>query len=291
MKTSSQSHSCYVSTCLFHVLKIISCCLALLIPVAGFSQKIPYGNNPQAGHYYNVGDAKIYYEIYGKGEPFVLLHGGVYGYIDEFEYIIPKLAEKYQVICIATRGHGKSEIGKTPFTYQQRAEDAYKVIRSITKDSVTVLGFSDGGYSGLKLAALYPAIVKKLIAIGVGDDPKDSVYNKYHYTAAELKKESPKFIESRMKLMPEPDRYDECLAKLNDLYNKDYMSKETFSTIKCPVLVMTGDSDAYSTVEQAVLCAKYIPTHQLSIIPGCHHVVFYCNFPAVWESIQPFLKK
>ncbi|HEX6432195.1 MAG TPA: alpha/beta hydrolase [Niastella sp.] len=293
MNTSVQSYSCFS----FHVqqlkmiLKIMCCYLALLIPVAVFSQKIAYGNNPQAGHYFDVGDARIYYEIYGKGEPFVLLHGGVYGYIDEFEYFIPKLAEKYQVICIATRGHGKSEIGKAPFTYQQRAEDCFKVIRSITKDSVTVLGFSDGGYSGLKLAAQFPAIVKKLIAIGVGDDPKDSVYNKYHYTVAELKKESPKFIESRIKLMPEPDRYDECLAKLNDLYNKDYMSKETFEKIKCPVLVMSGDNDGYSTVEQAVLCAKYIPQHQLSIIPGCHHVVFYCNFPAVWESIQPFLKK
>ncbi|MDR0750552.1 MAG: hypothetical protein LBF62_13425, partial [Tannerellaceae bacterium] len=37
---------------------------------------IPYGNNPVAGHYVNVGDAKIYYEVYGEGEPFVLLHGG-----------------------------------------------------------------------------------------------------------------------------------------------------------------------------------------------------------------------
>lgn len=265
--------------------------LLLLIHLSLFSQKIPYGNNPEAGHYLNVGDAKIYYEIYGKGEPFVLLHGGVYGYIDEFEFFIPKLAEKYQVICIATRGHGKSEIGKAPFTYQQRAEDAFKVIRNITRDSVTVLGFSDGGHSGLKLAALYPEVVKKLIAIGVGDKPKDSVSNKYHYTVADLKKSSPKFIESRMKLMPEPDRYDECLAKLNDLYNKDYMSRETFEKIKCPVLVMSGDSDAYSTVEKTLHCANYIPNHQLSIIPGCHHVVFYCNFPAVWESIQPFLKK
>ena len=39
-------------------------------------QKVSYGNNPQAGHYFNVGDAKLYYEIYGKGKPFVLLHGG-----------------------------------------------------------------------------------------------------------------------------------------------------------------------------------------------------------------------
>jgi pimeloyl-ACP methyl ester carboxylesterase len=252
--------------------KVMYCCLALLIPVTVLSQKIPYGNNPQAGHYFNVGDARIYYETYGKGEPFVLLHGGVYGYIDEFEYIIPKLAEKYQVICIATRGHGKPEIGNTPFTYQQRAEDCFKVIRNITKDSVTVLGFSDGGYSGLKLAALYPDVVKKLIAIGVGDKPKDSVYNKYHYTVAELKKASPKFIESRMQLMPEPDRYDECLAKLNDLYNKDYMSKETFSTIQCPG---TGNDRRqrrlFNSRTSRIMCEVYTqaPVVYYPRVPSC----------------------
>ena len=84
------------------------------------SQAIPYGNNPQAGHYFNVGDAKLYYEVYGKGKPIVMLHGGVYGYISEFEPFINRLSESYQVICIATRGHGKSEIGKEPFTYKQR---------------------------------------------------------------------------------------------------------------------------------------------------------------------------
>ena len=126
-----------------------------------FCSENPYGNNPQAGKYLNVGDARIYYEIYGKGEPVVLLHGGVYGYIDEFEPFINRLSEKFQVICIATRGHGKSEIGTEPFTYKQRAEDAYKVIRSITKDSVIMLGFSDGGFSALKFASMYPEAVKE----------------------------------------------------------------------------------------------------------------------------------
>src|SRR5258706_9886122 len=107
-------------------------------------QKIEYGNNPSVGHYFNVGDCKLYYEIYGQGKPIVLLHGGVYGYIDEFEPFIEKLTQNYQVICIATRGHGKSEIGHAQYSFHQNAEDAYKVIRNITRDSVIVLGFSDG---------------------------------------------------------------------------------------------------------------------------------------------------
>jgi hypothetical protein len=42
-----------------------------------------YGNNPAAAHYVKAGDAKIYYEVYGKGQTLVVLHGGGYGSICE----------------------------------------------------------------------------------------------------------------------------------------------------------------------------------------------------------------
>lgn len=254
-----------------------------------FAQDIPYGNNPAAGHYINIDGAKIYYEIYGEGKPVVMLHGGVYGYIDEFTPFIKRLSEKYKVICIATRGHGKSEIGKDPFSYKQRADDAYKVIRSITKDSVTVIGFSDGGMSGLKLAALHPEAVNKLIAMGVGDRPRNRQHEKLNYTAEKLMKSDSAFFSARLKLMPEPSRWQESLTRLNAMYNDDYMSSETFEKIQCPVLLMNGDNDGYSTIDEFIQCSKYIKNVKVALIPGCSHVIFFCNFPAVWESMQPFL--
>jgi len=269
---------------------IISYLLFLIGGNDCFSQDIPYGNNPAAGHYFNVGDAKIYYEIYGKGKPIVMLHGGVYGYIDEFSPFISKLTESYQVICIATRGHGKSEIGKQPFSYKQRADDAYKVIRSITKDSVTVIGFSDGGMSGLKLAALYPELVSRLIVMGVGDRPQNRKSEKLNYTKESLLKSDSAFFAGRLKLMPEPQRWNESLALLTTMYNSDYMSKETFEKIQCPVLLMNGDRDGYSSLDEFIQCGKYIRNAQVALIPGCYHVIFFCNFPAVWASLQPFLK-
>lgn len=270
--------------------------ILLLTNLLGFSllaigQEIPYGNNPKAGNYFKVKDGtKIYYEVYGQGKPIVLLHGGVYGYIDDFEPFLAKLTNQYQVICIATRGHGKSEMGKAPYTYQQRAEDAYQVIRSITPDSVTILGFSDGAYSGYKLAALHPELVKNLIAIGAADRPEGGPREKAAYTPESLLKSSGDFFKSRLALMPEPNRWGENLTRLNRLYNDDYISKETFAQIKCPVLVMSGDRDGGHSVEAVVTAAKMIPNAQLSIIAGCSHVVFFCNFPAVWETTQAFLK-
>jgi pimeloyl-ACP methyl ester carboxylesterase len=254
-------------------------------------QTIPYGNNPEAGNYFNVGDANLYYEVYGQGKPFVLLHGGVYGYIDEFQPFIELLSKNYQVICIATRGHGKSEAGTGDFSFQQRAEDAYKLIRSITKDSVIVLGFSDGGYSAFRLATIHPELVKKLIVIGAADYATNTKRQKFNYTPEGLMQYDSAFFKSRLALMPEPQRWKEILTKVSKMYNEDITGIETFKKIKCPTLIIGGDRDDYISPEAMVSCAKAIPNSRLSIIPGCSHVVFFCNFPAVREAIGPFLKE
>lgn len=273
-------------------IKYISLIICIFMSFDAFCQQAPYGNNPAAGHYLDVGDCKIYYEVYGQGEPFVLLHGGVYGYIDEFEPFIDSLSKRYQLICIATRGHGKSEVGHAPYSYKQRAEDAYKVIKSITKEPVYLLGFSDGGFSALKLAALYPNLVKKMIVIGAGNLPKlPAGINRYEqYDAKKLMRSDSSFFASRLSLMPEPNRWSESLIMLNTMYNRDFVSNETFQKITCPTLIMAGDRDEYSSTSDFLLCKKLIANAQLSIIAGCGHVVFYCNFPAVWAAINPFLK-
>ncbi|WP_187270189.1 hypothetical protein [Pontibacter qinzhouensis] len=48
---------------------------------------MPYGNNPKAEHYVKAGNARVYYEVYGKGEPIVVLHGGVVGSTYEISHI------------------------------------------------------------------------------------------------------------------------------------------------------------------------------------------------------------
>ncbi len=54
---------------------------------------IPYGNNPEDGKYVQAGDAEIYYEVYGKGEPFVVLHGGLLGSTCEMHQFIDSLSQ------------------------------------------------------------------------------------------------------------------------------------------------------------------------------------------------------
>ena len=102
-------------------------------------------------------------------------------------------------------------------------------------------------------------------------------------------KTSGNYFKPLLQLMPEPKRWNESLQMLNALYNNDSVSKETFEKIKCPVLVMAGDADNFAPVEKVISCYRQLPKATLSIIPGCGHVVFYCNFPAVWEAMKGFV--
>lgn len=52
---------------------------------------ITFGNNPDAGKYVQVSDAKLYYEVYGEGEPIVLLNGGLMG-------SQPNLTSSYSIV-------------------------------------------------------------------------------------------------------------------------------------------------------------------------------------------------
>jgi pimeloyl-ACP methyl ester carboxylesterase len=248
-----------------------------------------YGNNPKAGYYVNAGDAKIYYEVYGMGKPIVILHGGIFGSTYEMFQFIDSLSKKYQVIAVSTRGHGKSTLGTGPITYEQKANDVMAVINAVTKDSVTILGFSDGGYAGYKIASMHPERVKKLVVIGATElypglrnftfDVKqgislDSVYWKQQLT-----------------LMPEPQRLQEMFTLLGNMYSQLTLGKDFFQTIQCPVLIMAGDRDSGNPPERVISTAEMMPHHQIGIIPNSAHGVFLENFPAVWACIVPFLNQ
>ncbi|ARK11109.1 alpha/beta hydrolase [Fibrella sp. ES10-3-2-2] len=253
------------------------------------SGSIPYGNNSKAGRYITAGDARIYVEVYGKGRPLVVLHGGGYGSTYEMATFVDSLSKTYQVIAISTRGHGRSEIGSTPMTYEQKANDVYAVIQAMTSDSVTVLGFSDGAYTGYKLASMYPARVRKLVAIGAGEQVP-GLRKVILDTGTAFRLDS-LYWKQQLSLMPEPGRLQEYWTKLADFYNTMTASKTLFASIKCPVLVLSGERDQNAPLATVIAAYQMIPNSQLSIIPNAPHPVFLVNFPAVWASVSPFLNQ
>src|SRR5688500_7595465 len=119
------------------------------------------GNNEKVGRYANVRGFKMYYEVYGAGEPLLFVHGNG-GSINNFIHQVPFFAKKYKVILADSRAQGKSIDVSDSLTYEMMADDLNALLDHLKIDSCHVIGWSDGGINGLLLALRHPKKVKKL---------------------------------------------------------------------------------------------------------------------------------
>lgn len=250
----------------------------------------PYGANDNAGHYVQSDDAKLYYEIYGQGSPVLVLHGGIVGTSYEMGRLIDQLKNNHQVIVMSTRGHGRSEIGHKPLSYEQRADDALAVLTDVTNEPAIVIGFSDGAYTAYKLASMYPSHIKKVVAIGAGEN-LNQLRKIVANSVEDMIKADPVFMKSQMALMPEPGRLQEHWNSMPEYYNyKMIADYKLFASIKCRVLLISGERDPNAPLATVIAAYYMIPDCQLAIISKAGHPCFIENFDAVWDNICPFIK-
>jgi len=272
--------------------------IAMLLSAASttlFSQqKIPYGANDSAGHYVQTSDAKIYYEQYGEGgRPLVLLHGGIYGYIDEFGELIGEMSKHRTVIAIATRGYGRSELGKQTLSQRLFAEDAATVISQAVKsgEEVDLLGFSEGAGTSYILAAKHPELINRLIAIGgslgVYGETRPYLEDDFALTPDALNKQAPDFFAARRKLMTHPEQWNDLILALAQPVA---VRQDEIKTIAFPALVMAGDRDDYTRLDHFLDIYHLLPKGQLALIPGCGHVVLDCKPKLVIQIVSDFLQ-
>ena len=235
--------------------------------------QINYGSNPLAGKYVDVNDIKVYYEIYGEGEPLLLLHGNS-GSIKAGESQIPELSKHFKVIAVDSRAQGKSTDSDKEITYALMASDMNELINKLKLGSVYIVGWSDGGNIGLELSFAHPEKVKKLVTFGanytyenfmaapdsVVMDPNDSLIIK---TSAFLQ-----WYKAGYDRIP-----PEIKKKLTDLTQKyPNFTKEQLKQIKVPVLIVVGDHDLIA-LDQTIAMFNSLPHSQLFIVPGATHFV------------------
>ena len=108
-------------------------------------------------------DAKVAYEIEGKGTPVVLLHGFCEDQRVWEDFKQDLLEEKYRVITIDLPGFGQSEVVH-PASIQYYAEAVLAVLDEKKLNQVILVGHSMGGYTALAVAELAP---ERLLGLGL----------------------------------------------------------------------------------------------------------------------------
>lgn len=234
-----------------------------------------YGWNNAVGNFAQVNHINLYYEIYGRGEPILLLHGNGQS-IAAFAEQIPYFEMKYKVVVPDCRGRGRSGNTSDELTYEIQARDMSELMDHLGLSSAHIMGWSDGGIIGLLMAMHYPSKVKSLITSGVNVLQDETVFS-----AAEIS-----FMKNMANDMSQPlitrRRYNLMLKYPN-------ISFESLGAIDCPVMVVAGDRDEIK-IGHTIRIFESIKKAQLFIVPNASHLLLY-EVPQIFnEAAFRFLR-
>lgn len=248
----------------------------------------------QRGEYFQTDGAKIYFEVCGADDatPMLLLHGG-FGTIEDFNVLAPALSDRFLLIAMDSRGHGKSTLGTRPLTYEQLQLDALALLEHLDIDTTHILGFSDGGIAAYRMGAFACERLEKLATIGAAwrrteNDPAREIFSKV--TGESWRAKFPQTCATYEKCNPEPD-FD-LLARAEvgmwlDPSTSGYPDQAA-KRICCPLLIIRGEHDHLFAKQDAEELQNMVSGSQLANIPGAGHEVHKEQAQAVAELLRTF---
>lgn len=224
-------------------------------------------------------DITLYYQEKGNKDPFILLHGNGED-SSYFKNQIDYFSDRYRVIALDTRGHGKSPRGRKPFTIEQFSCDLYEFMESLGISHSIILGFSDRANTAMKFAIKYPSKVKALILNGGNLNPKgvkDSIQIPIEIGYKIARRFASKSIDAKKNA-----------EMLGLMVNDPNIELSELSKITAPTLVICGSRDMIKESHIKEI-AENIPNAKLSIIRG-NHFIANKKYVTFNKEVEDFLK-
>lgn len=103
-----------------------------------------------------------YYEVKGKGEPLLFIHGWA-GDLEVWYQQISFFSKRFQTIAVDLPGHGKSSWEES--NLNQLAGDIEFILNQINIPKITIVALSLAGLIALKFALMFPEKVERLILV------------------------------------------------------------------------------------------------------------------------------
>jgi pimeloyl-ACP methyl ester carboxylesterase len=241
-------------------------------------------------HRVKSGDAEIAYWTVGDGPPVVLLHP----FPVNHEFWLPvaeALSTRYRIILPDLRGHGDSGIGEGPATMEKHAADIARVMDDADVGRAPLIGVSIGGYA---LFEFWRKHRGRIAALGLCNtkapaDGPEARAGRLQAANDVLDRGTDPFFEGMIQKVlakttreTRPDLVDGALRMMNQMSPEDVAqvqrgmaarpdSVETLKTISVPTLLITGDEDNMTGVNEAELMRQHINGSQLKVIPKAGH--------------------
>lgn len=196
----------------------------------------------------------IYYEVFGEGDPLLILHGNG-GSTNGKHHLVPDLLDTYQVILMDNRCHGNSYCPDGDLDYFEMAEDVYLLMEELGHDKYTIWGHSDGGILGLILGYTHTDRIDRMLVSGAN---------------TKLSGLKPELIN----MMKNYDQIPDPMMRkhLGLMMNQKEITIENLQKVDVPVMLVVGDRDAV-LMEHTMEIFNALPKSNLCVLPASSHFV------------------
>ena len=246
--------------------------------------------------YADLGDARLYYEMGGEGEPLVLSHAG---FVDSrmWDDQWDAFTRRYRTLRFDMRGFGKSDRAERPVA---RRDDLYRLLQRLGIARSALVGCSMSGEIVLDFALEHPEMVAALVLVSTvpggfemrGEPPHELLEMMAAMGQGDLERASE--LQNRLWIdgpFRKPQQVDPRLRQRAAEMNRIALANGTWGKadavptrplnppavqrlgeIQVPVLIVVGGLDAPEILRAADVMAAAIPGARKVILPGCAHL-------------------
>ena len=230
----------------------------------------------------------LHHEITGEGEPLLVVMG-TSGALGLWGEVVPRLAQRYQVIAFDNRGLGGSERGEGPITAASMAEDASALLEALEVPRAHVLGWSLGSAVAQEMALAHPQQVATAVLYatwGRCDGFQRSIFTALRHPYATRDMEAalavaglafspqlldhPDFLQLLEPMAPFFPQDEEQMAVTTEQWDADLAldTLDRLGGISAPTLVVVGEQDLLTLPWQAQAVADRTPGARYELVPG-----------------------
>jgi len=259
----------------------------------------------------------IHYLEAGKGEPLVLLHGGMVstnpiwtGVPISYASHMPTLSDNFRVIAPDTRGAGRTVHSGGTVTFDLLADDVAALIDALGLERALVAGFSDGGITATILGIRHPGSVRA-IANHAGYDafdphaPSPAMMRQMLGGSPDATEADPDAAARAFSQSPEMQAAFELMKADEDSgqgedHWKEYLrlafhrltqphgyTMSDLRAITAPTLILVGDRDEFCSVEEGVRAYRALAQGELAVVPNTGHIIT----PPLVQLMVEFLER
>ncbi len=238
----------------------------------------------------DVNGIRLYHEIYGQGEPLVLLHGGLMT-IGEMSTPLEASAKTRKVIAVELQGHGRTADTERPLSFETMGDDVAALLNQLNLAQADVVGLSLGAAVGLRTAIQHPGKVRRLVVISSPYAKRGWYPEAQQGMGAVSAAMAEHMIQTPTgrfsKQWPEPQRFPQFLDKMGKMMGASYDWSAAVKHLPMPVLLVFADNDSVSQQHVAEFFAllgggvkepgwqnTQLSKARLAIVPGYSHYNF-----------------